>query len=381
MALQGNAGGAKPRAKRLPHESANDWTLRTARLRCYPNGKWKIDYTRVITCAGGRDRFRTCAEATGTASETEAQIYLSRWRQDFAQVANAGALVLEPTLDDLCERYLEDGRTRQMHDSQRLILVPVRASLGHLRASEIEGALHGYHVAAQRKYKSGSIRRHLSALFAVLNHAVRTKRIDRSLVPDYKLPAHSPPRSYHLNKDEDAKAFALAKTWAEDGDTEGKRKIGLFVCLALATAARRGAILDLTWDRVDLKRRQIDFNRPGHAARNKRRALVPILPRLLPVLEQAAGEAELRSAEKVRLVVGLADAQRLFKSFREAVGLPRLTPHVCRHTWATLASEAGVDHWVMSDMMADSITTIGRTYRHANMSRMTEVLTAKLGAL
>jgi integrase len=43
------------------------------------------------------------------------------------------------------------------------------------------------------------------------------------------------------------------------------------VTLALATGARMGAILDLTWDRVDFEHGTIDFMPAGRDKTNKRR--------------------------------------------------------------------------------------------------------------
>jgi integrase len=49
----------------------------------------------------------------------------------------------------------------------------------------------------------------------------------------------------------------------------------LFWLLAFGTGARTAAMLDLTWDRVDLIRRTIDYRVPGVVYKNKRRAVVP----------------------------------------------------------------------------------------------------------
>jgi integrase len=67
-----------------------------------------------------------------------------------------------------------------------------------------------------------------------------------------------------------------------------------FIALALNTAARSGALLELTWDRVDLASGVIHL---GHSNGNKRRGIVPINNSLRRMLEQA------RSAATCRFVV------------------------------------------------------------------------------
>jgi integrase len=90
-------------------------------------------------------------------------------------------------------------------------------------------------------------------------------------------PAPSKPRDRYLTKDE-------RDTLLEHIETPHVR---LFVILALTTGARMGAILDLTWDRVNLKHGTIDFNPPGRDKSNKRRTVVPINSRLREALEEA----------------------------------------------------------------------------------------------
>jgi integrase len=67
----------------------------------------------------------------------------------------------------------------------------------------------------------------------------------------------------------------------------GTPHIRLFVELGLNTAARSGAILALTWDRVDLNARTIDFRPDGHVQSWKRKTAVPINDRLLSALTKA----------------------------------------------------------------------------------------------
>ena len=64
--------------------------------------------------------------------------------------------------------------------------------------------------------------------------------------------------------------------------------VRLFVALGLYTAARTGALLSLTWGRVDLARGMINL---GDAMGNKKRATVPIPDALRPHLLEARSGA------------------------------------------------------------------------------------------
>ena len=61
----------------------------------------------------------------------------------------------------------------------------------------------------------------------------------------------------------------------------------LFVTLALTTGARMGAILDLTWDRVDFEHNTIDFMPSGRNKTNKRRTVVAMSKKAREALLEA----------------------------------------------------------------------------------------------
>ena len=112
-----------------------------------------------------------------------------------------------------------------------------------------------------------------------------------------------------------------------------------FVVVALGTAARAQAILDLTWDRVDFRRGTIRLAN-GEGGR-KGRATTPITPhvgRTLRVLQRRA------MTDHVIEFAG-EPVQSVKMSFRRAVaraGLEDVSPHVLRHTAAVWMAEAGV---------------------------------------
>lgn len=100
-----------------------------------------------------------------------------------------------------------------------------------------------------------------------------------------------------------------------------------FVMIALNTGARPGAITGLTWDRVDLSNRIIDFNDPGlsKAERRKPRAVVPISDRLREFLE------------KLPCQVGhvcRTDGYPINHLWKKHI-IGGFTPHQLRHTVAT----------------------------------------------
>lgn len=114
----------------------------------------------------------------------------------------------------------------------------------------------------------------------------------------------------------------------------------LYVMLGLYTMARPTAILELTWDRVDFMRGQIDFTPPGRVRTAKRRTVVPIADDLLPALQQ--GHAARTCAHVIERGGGPVKCiKKAFQAASERSGV-HATPYMLRHTGAVWAAEAGV---------------------------------------
>jgi len=144
-----------------------------------------------------------------------------------------------------------------------------------------------------------------------------------------ELPSRPPPRSRHLSRDEYGRLLDAAKS----------PHVRLFIVLALATAGRMAAILDLTWDRVDLERGVIRLGEGEK--RRKGRATVPMTERARAALREA-GQARTSpwvieyGGEKVGKI------RKAFATAAEGAGLAWVTPHCLRHSAAVWMAEAGV---------------------------------------
>lgn len=106
--------------------------------------------------------------------------------------------------------------------------------------------------------------------------------------------------------------------------------LSIFVRIAVATGARPGAILDLTWDRVDFERNLIDFNNPklSKYKRRKKRAVVPMNKELAEFL----GGIAMAMAPQAALGP-VVPRCRLNRLWRRHIKISR--PHALRHTVAT----------------------------------------------
>ena len=129
-----------------------------------------------------------------------------------------------------------------------------------------------YAAKRKREGKSNStVRTELEALRACLRWHYGND------APQIAAPPPSKPRDRFLSKEDRDRLLSNIET----------PHVRLFVILAFTTGARMGAILDLTWDRVDLKAGTIDFNPAGRDKTNKRRTVVPINDRARAALEEA----------------------------------------------------------------------------------------------
>jgi integrase len=198
---------------------------------------------------------------------------------------------------------------------------------------------------------SGTIRREITVLRAALNWAVREKWIAEA--PYVEMPPKPPPRDRWLAREEVDRLIRSAMS----------AHIRLFVVLAYHTAARTGAILDLTWDRVNLDQRIINYHRPGRAETKKRRATVPI---------NTAALAELQTSLAGRLSDYVIEyrgrkVESIMHGFRRAcqeAGIADCSPHVLRHTAASHMVMDGVPLAKVARILGDSEAMVERVYGH-----------------
>src|SRR6185437_1604693 len=110
----------------------------------------------------------------------------------------------------------------------------------------------------ERTIASGTIIRDLAGVLRpAIKHAVEQRRLAAGV---YHVPVPPAPtgREYWITRAEAARLL-----WETRRDPRARLHLPLYTMIALYTGQRRGAILDLTWQQIDLPRGRIDFNPPG----------------------------------------------------------------------------------------------------------------------
>ena len=146
-----------------------------------------------------------------------------------------------------------------------------------------------------------------------------------------------------------------------------------FLAVCLYTAARATAVLQLTWDRIDLNAGLIDF---GSVAGGKGRAVVPIAESLKPYL------AEARKAATCAFVVEhgskpVGSVKTGVRAAARRAKLPGVSPHVLRHTAATWMAMKGVKIEMIARMLGHSDPRVTwRTYAKYSPDYLQEAVAA-----
>jgi integrase len=167
--------------------------------------------------------------------------------------------------------------------------------------------------------------------------------------PVITAPAPSKPRDRYLTREEADKLLAGIAT----------PHVRLFVTLAISTGARMGAILDLTWDRVDFEHGTIDFMPAGRDKTNKRRTVVPMNKRAREALETAfAG----RLSDHVVEYGGkpVASVKKAITAAARRAKVP-CSPHVFRHTAGVWMAQADVPMQKIAQFLGHTSTRVTET--------------------
>ncbi len=229
-----------------------------------------------------------------------------------------------------------------------------------LRPTQVTPERGDAYLAARRRIgrADGSIRKELATLNAAiaLGGALRnpdgTPLYDR--VDPLQLPPESAARDRWLTREEADRLVAAARS----------PHVRLFIVLALHTAARKEALLELTWDRVDFTAGRIDLQPPVRRLGAKRRSLVPMTDTARRHLEEALRGA---ISDHVIEYAGrpIRDVKTGIRGAAAAAGLEGVSPHVLRHTAATWMAQRGVNLWDVAGFLGHRDTRlVERVYGH-----------------
>ena len=217
-------------------------------------------------------------------------------------------------IEDIMPAYLDDITVT---DKARLETCwkQTKPHFGHLRPDQVTREVCRGYTKRRRKQGrgDGTIRKDISVIRAACNWW----RKDNGAVWD--LPEPPPARERWMTRKEFARLLEAAKN---------THHLTVFLHLAIATAGRKEAILEMTWPQVRWDQNQIWL---GRKPNGKKRATVPMTKTLRTVLEKA------KSVALTNHVVEYAgsrvlDIKKAYGRARKDAGLEDVTIHDIRRT-------------------------------------------------
>lgn len=296
------------------------------------NGRYVVTW---IDDTGKRRRHRLQAD-TRKAAEAEAR---DIFRRESARPS--GHLMA-----DLLALYRAEKAGRPIAETMRHTGKALMPAFGALRPEQItvEDCRQYARSRKSRGISVGSVWTELGHLRMLCRWAEKHGMIERA--PYIELPQKPAPKDRYLTDAEITKLLTA----------EMEPHVRLAIMLMLATAGRVSAVLELTWDRVDFDRNQIDLRVDADGPR-KGRAVVPMTSTLRAALSKAAEDA--LSDYVIEWAGGRIGSLRTgFSKAVKNAGLSGVTPHVLRHTAGVKMAAAGVPMQKISQFLGHSNTSV-----------------------
>jgi integrase len=184
----------------------------------------------------------------------------------------------------------------------------------------------------------------IEVLRKALNLAIRWGWIEKNPADGFRRNVEHQRETY-LSKDEYERVF-------EALDRMPNVKAANAVRLLILTGARRGEVLGLEWQDIDLDHGI--WNRPPHKSKDRKRKRVPFSNEALVLLRSMKENAEGDFLFPTSTGRHLQDINRPWRWLRQEVGLPDLRIHDLRHSFASVLVSSG-----------ETLETIGKLLGHS----------------
>lgn len=288
--------------------------------KSYTLGLHRGAYVAVHKDASGK-RIR---RSLGTSNKAEAERRLAHIELTTSVLDRDTQKTVEDLFNLYCyDKELENKSTNRIRTSWK----ELSKTFGHLYPQYVTPELVKSYCQS-RKVQPGTLHFEVNVLRTLFSWAYKNKHLSERI--HIKLPPKPPPKTAYLTRNQ----FQIIL------DATKQPHLRLFMILAITTGARSNAILDLTWDRVDLDKRIIDLRNTQKSLSNKGRAIVPVNDTAFRYLTEAKQGAQ---THHVIEYAGLPVRNIRYALYylSERTGL-KVTAHMFRHSAAVWMAEGGV---------------------------------------
>jgi integrase len=349
------------------------------------DGRWVGQYL-VHTSEGPKYRYLYGK----TRREVDSKLTRAKADRDGGLIFDSGKL----TLAEYMDRWLRDSarnrlRPKTYKDYEGLTRVHIVPALGRIKLKNLTSLQVQQFYAT--KLESGLSKRTVEYIHTVLHSALK-QAVRWEIVPRNVTDSVDPPRP----EKEERPTFDLKQARLFLEAARGDRFEALYV-LVIQTGMRRGELLGLRWDDMDLEKgllhvRQAlapdgkSFSFPKTAKGRRRLRLTPEAVEALKRHRTAQNEERSRQGTSWRdhgLVfpsqVGTPMnpdnlVRRSYKPLLERAGLPQMPFHCLRHTFATLMMPNGHPKVVQEMLGHSRISTTLDIYSHLSQDMQEEAV-------
>ena len=368
------------RSKKAPKKRANNEGSIYARKD--KNGHI-VSYRGVLTV--GWKEGRQLRQSFTAATKEEVRELTNRavvQRQD-GILPPVSTLTVGSYLDRWMQHKAGEVRASTLQSYRVIIENQLKPILGRERLDKLQPRHVDYlHKKIQAKNLSHRTLEHAHTLLhGALNHAVRVELLPRNVAETVKLPRRSMPKA-------EMKVWTTEQVslFLEQASTH--RLYALFY-LALSTGMRRGELMALQWENIDLEqgvirvksnlvelKGEIQITEPKTRASKR---LIPLAADTVAVLRTHQGKQAEERAQmgakwqehglvfptQVGTYLDSANLTRTFQQLTKAANLPIIRLHDLRHTHASLLALRGVTPKVIADRLGHTnVSFTMQVYTH-----------------
>jgi len=263
--------------------------------------------------------------------------------------------------DEIMGKYLALCKNPSVHSLSKRIL----SEFGHLDCQDVRSELiEDYKIKRLDLAKPATVNRELAIIKRIMNLATRWGYTERNPASEVQYCKGVAKRTRWLTESEEQSLLTFSPEWLRN-----------IIIVAINTGLRRGELLNLTWEDINLNDAYIFVK----MSKNGDQRCVPINKRVYATLESlrtfsSQSYSQTFSSYPVFTHDGFAIKPRILEYyFTRSAKMARLNDlhfHDLRHTFATRLIQAGVDLYRVQLLLGHRTLAITQRYAHHSLNTL-----------